>query len=371
VPPTNNYPLAVVVDLDKTGFSMQGPDRSPDVDDTATLQSEITYSFSTDNTLFTEPGPNATPIYGGFTVTGPAGTVSNAAVALNTNDVGFIELTGLRVAGASGTMDSRAMLIWDSSDFLQSGYRMLTDSGESYIQVDIHKLNNPGALNVVIRDGNTWYLSDNSTTVAGTLTVNGLNTQWAEFDPADFALFDSDISPGFGVTTNAYAPQVFTNITAVGFIAHVDRGGTDFGPVLNITDVIVQLESDGVVPYEEWVALWLPADVSDPSADYDGDTLSNLGEYALNGNPTNAADKGITEASSDGLFFTYVHAKLANDSSVIYRLLDTTNLVNGVSNTNGYVSQVEGPVVGDYKMVTNNYDLAEDQLFVELEIEQQ
>jgi hypothetical protein len=369
-PPTNNYPLAVVVDLDKTGFGTQSPDRSPDVDDTATVQSEITYSFSTNNSLFTEPGPNATPIYGGFTVTGPAGTVSNAAVTLNTNDTGFIELTGLRVGGASGTMDSRAMLFWDSSDFLQSGYSMLTDSGESYIQIDIHKLFNPGALNVVIRDGNIWYLSDSSETVPGTLTVNGLNTLWAEFDPADFALFDSDIAPGFGVTTNVYAARVFTNITAVGLIAHVDRGGTDFGPVLNISDVIVKLEGDGVVPYQEWASLWLPADVSDPSADFDGDKLSNLGEYALNGNPTNAADKGLTEVSSDGQFFKVVHAKHATDSSLVYRLLDTTNLVSGASTTNGYVSQFEGPAVGDYKMVTNNYGLAQDQLFIELEIEQ-
>ncbi|VGO14876.1 hypothetical protein PDESU_03446 [Pontiella desulfatans] len=106
--------------------------------------------------------------------------------------------------------------------------------------------------------------------------------------------------------------------------------------------------------------------------DDDKDGLSNLGEYAINGNPTNAADTGQMGMSSDGSTFAYVHAKLADDSSVTYRLIDTTDLVNGSVTTNGYVSQVNGPVDGDYLTVTNNYDMTgKPEQFIELEVEQQ
>ena len=105
--------------------------------------------------------------------------------------------------------------------------------------------------------------------------------------------------------------------------------------------------------------------------DDDKDNVSNLAEYAINGNPTNAADTGQTGISNDGSTFTYVHAKHATDNSLVYRLIDTTDLVNGTPGTNGYVSQVDGPVDGDYLTVTNNYDMTgKPVLFVELEVEQ-
>ena len=105
--------------------------------------------------------------------------------------------------------------------------------------------------------------------------------------------------------------------------------------------------------------------------DDDDDGLSNLGEYAINGNPTNASDTGQTDMSSDGEIFSYVHAKLADDSSVTYHLIDTPDLVFKTLTTNGYVSQVAGPVDGDYLMVTNNYDMTgKSQQFIELKVEQ-
>lgn len=109
-----------------------------------------------------------------------------------------------------------------------------------------------------------------------------------------------------------------------------------------------------------------------PTGDDDNDNVSNMAEYAINGNPTNSADSGMTEVSIDGSTFTYVHAKLADDSSVVYRLIDTDDLVSGSPTTNGYSSQVEGPVVGDYLAVTNIYDMTGKTVqFIELEIEQQ
>jgi hypothetical protein len=53
-------------------------------------------------------------------------------------------------------------------------------------------------------------------------------------------------------------------------------------------------------------------------------------------------------------------------------LIDTPDLVSGALTTNGYVSQANGPVDGDYLMVTNNYDMTDKPVqFVELEVEQE
>ncbi len=123
--------------------------------------------------------------------------------------------------------------------------------------------------------------------------------------------------------------------------------------------------------YTQWASQFggLEA-IGSESTDFDGDGVSNLGEYALNGNPTNAAEKGQVAFSSDGITFTYVHAKVADDTNLVYRLLDTTDLVSGVQNTNTYSSQVLGPTDDNYQMVTNFYNMTSDEFFVELEVEQ-
>ena len=108
------------------------------------------------------------------------------------------------------------------------------------------------------------------------------------------------------------------------------------------------------------------------SDDDDGDQLSNFGEYALNSNPTNASDTGQTTFEADSSTFSVVYTKLANDSSAVYRLLDTTDLVYGSLSTNAYTSQDQSAVSGDYVTVTNHYDMSGKSVqFIELEVEQQ
>ncbi|WP_187357960.1 glycoside hydrolase family protein [Pontiella desulfatans] len=128
----------------------------------------------------------------------------------------------------------------------------------------------------------------------------------------------------------------------------------------------------GTTAYDIWTALWGEVDLSDPSADYDHDGASNLDEYALNGNPTNPADRGLIEISADPSWFTMVHASNTVDSSLIYRLLDRTNLVSGAVNTNGWSSQTIGPVVDDYSTVSNHYSATgKDGLFIQLQVGQE
>jgi len=123
-------------------------------------------------------------------------------------------------------------------------------------------------------------------------------------------------------------------------------------------------------PYSAWTADYGVTGLE--TEDYDSDGMNNFTEYALNGDPTNASVKGQTLQLKDkgSNLFKFIHAKLANDSSVTYRLLDTTNLLIGSFSTNDYVSQDESLAVGDYIMVTNNYDMSVKPVqFIELEIE--
>ncbi|VGO13288.1 Amylopullulanase [Pontiella desulfatans] len=106
-----------------------------------------------------------------------------------------------------------------------------------------------------------------------------------------------------------------------------------------------------------------------PEGDDDDDGVSNLGEYAINGNPTNAADRGQTSLSQDGTTFTYVYASNSVDSALVYRLIDTTSLTVGPFGTNNNTVTGTGPVVDDYAPVTNTYSIVDDTLFINLEVE--
>lgn len=109
--------------------------------------------------------------------------------------------------------------------------------------------------------------------------------------------------------------------------------------------------------------------VEGPLGDDDKDGLSNLGEYAINGNPTNSADTGMTSLSNDGTTFTYVYASNTVDSALVYTLVDSTDLVSGPFGTNNNAVTGVGPVVDDYASVTNTYGMGTDTLFINLEVE--
>jgi hypothetical protein len=110
----------------------------------------------------------------------------------------------------------------------------------------------------------------------------------------------------------------------------------------------------------------------DAEGDDDGDGLSNFAEFALNGNPTNSTDTGLAEVLVDGSWFTFVHASNVVDSTLVYRLLDRTNLVSGVVHTNHWDAQTIGPLVDDYSTVSNHYAVGEQQQrFIQLHVEQE
>jgi hypothetical protein len=106
------------------------------------------------------------------------------------------------------------------------------------------------------------------------------------------------------------------------------------------------------------------------TADYDNDGASDYREYALNGNPTNGADTGMVEATTDGTILTYIYAKRTDDNTIVYTLVDTTDLLFGQQFTNNWDGQTVGPSgVANFDSVTNTYNMTGSQRFIKLIIE--
>jgi hypothetical protein len=144
--------------------------------------------------------------------------------------------------------------------------------------------------------------------------------------------------------------------------------GTARAEIASIKVTDVRLTSK----YDNWSTKWGGIDLSDPLADYDNDNLTNFGEYALNGDPTNGSDTGLMKIEAAGDLFTFVHASNTVDSNLSYRLLDKTNLVSGAVLTNNWDSRTVGLFQGDYAVVSNHYNTGgRDNLFVQLSIGQQ
>lgn len=127
-----------------------------------------------------------------------------------------------------------------------------------------------------------------------------------------------------------------------------------------------------IPPYNVWAqAAGLTNTISGKTNDPDNDGLANYVEYALNGNPLNATNRGAFSYDFSGGMFRVIHAKRTDDPALIYRLLDTTNLVTGAWATNTWTSQTSGPSgAPGYDSITNLYDMTgRSQSYIKLNLE--
>jgi len=121
--------------------------------------------------------------------------------------------------------------------------------------------------------------------------------------------------------------------------------------------------------YAAWTYDW-GIDIGSETNDYDDDRLDNLGEYALGGNPTNAADVGqVPTLGSDGGTMVYVHAQRADDSTLSYYLETSTNLVSTVWTNSGYTVMATNVTGEMFNYVTNALSIDRDRAFFRLRVE--
>ena len=104
--------------------------------------------------------------------------------------------------------------------------------------------------------------------------------------------------------------------------------------------------------------------------DYDGDGLANLGEYALDGNPTNALDGGEMPSLSYGSgSLLYIHPQRSDDPDLVYTVETVTNLISAVWTNAGVVATGTNVTGETLNTVTNEVFMTEQNLFIRLKID--
>lgn len=122
--------------------------------------------------------------------------------------------------------------------------------------------------------------------------------------------------------------------------------------------------------YSSWV---IDFGVGAGDEDADGDGLSNLAEYGLGGNPTNAVDTGIScvsSADAGASVFTYVYPRRLDASDLEYSLEIAESLMGAWTNI-GYTVIGTNQPGGDFEYITNSVPMDADQKFIRLKISTQ
>jgi len=133
------------------------------------------------------------------------------------------------------------------------------------------------------------------------------------------------------------------------------------------------LEFLGGLTYADWAADW-GVDLSDREADYEGDGLDNLLEYAFGGNPTNDDAVAVSPSIEVGADVTHVY-NIRTVSELSYELLvdiDNNLITYGWTNAAalGSVVTVGTAVDPEFNTVTNTFAGGGvlDQAFLKLEV---
>jgi len=123
--------------------------------------------------------------------------------------------------------------------------------------------------------------------------------------------------------------------------------------------------------YDAWAIGW-DVNLGEGTNDYDGDLLDNLGEYGLNGNPTNNHDVGVEPRMERlGVELAYIHLQRNDDTNLVYSLETRTNLVSGIWTNLGYTVIGTNLMGGGlfYDEITNIIPTTASQSFIRFKVE--
>ncbi|MCF7817308.1 MAG: hypothetical protein K9M54_05440 [Kiritimatiellales bacterium] len=148
------------------------------------------------------------------------------------------------------------------------------------------------------------------------------------------------------------------------------------GPYIDSFQIQTTTPAPVVVPgYAGWATGW-GVDIGATTNDYDGDGFSNIYEYGLGGDPTNALVQGTPPVFGIGSvggtnYFSYIYPQLSDtNSGLSYSLALRGDLVFGDWATNvGYVVTGTNVTGGTLDFVTNVTDTVDAKKFVRLIIE--
>ena len=285
-------------------------------------------------------------------------------------DQGGITFGNLAGTGVSGTEASGVQLNCDY------------DGTASRNRLDFKVVNNTGenvSVDGIHFDIKTKYKGGASVTNYGTvkvihfLPVSDLNDGPSWRLLSETSLFDFSWKQ-LDVSTDAMSDVILANGEAASFRIEIDWAdpaavGDPLWSVDNvgISGAAASEPTDGYTVWSSGHSL-----TEGELGDDDNDGLSNLREYALGGNPTNGViEPGIlptSEVVSDDLL--YVYNRHATDSTLVYYLELTDDLVDGTWTNSGYAVVGTNITGQTHDQVTNAVPTSDPSTFIRLTIEQ-
>ena len=206
-----------------------------------------------------------------------------------------------------------------------------------------------------------------------TFDVGDLLLTWSDFD---WTFASEGSTPTGTVTFSAMADTTLDFGESATFRFKLLAATSNAGePGQLRVDNVAFIGSQELAGYSVWIAGFglNPAD-QDPTDDPDGDGVSNLEEYARNGNPNDNGDTGTASSFEPGAgdVMNYVYPKRSDDDSLLYHIEVNNDLVFGTWTNAGYTVTGTDVTGGTLNFVTNELSTAvEDEQFVRLIIEQQ
>ena len=251
----------------------------------------------------------------------------------------------------------------------------------------VFEVNGSGATNIDIRamylaNGDTFRvkLDENGSTLVNITRTDSDNSVQLN----NGSHFEVDTLPSF----NGTGGQVYDIIYSEGGFMTDGMVFTNLSTTAEFTWAVVPFGNgemlqltvkSATTAFEQWAGDYgLTGDDAATTNDYDADGLNNLYEYALGGDPTNAADQGISPvhglvADVAGDWMRYVYPKLSDpNSGVTYHIEVNDDLLYGNWTNANYTVTGTGTIDAEFDSVTNKIPTTgKPAQFIRLIVEEQ
>lgn len=298
--------------------------------------------------------------YPGITSSGSALTEAGTwANAPSFNGSGYGDSTLYFSALADGMVNNQNRLVFFSAESGSSKVGVGFDGNGTQIAALI------GTGSATLTGNSVSYSSASTVLIVGKfeLSSSGNETVTLWINPTDFSGEAALAASAVGTSTASAAGDL--NLTAISYIYPRQQDASTVYDEIRLGTTladVVAFSGTPPVSFAEWATAH---GVGGFDGDDDGDGLSNLHEYALNGNPTNGTDVGLFEYD----LAQVVYARRKSCTPQLYYVLEACT---DLAATNGWSSSLPEPATGPlndlFEAVTNPLPNLDPTFFVRLSI---